>query len=284
MSSSVRRILALLAFSVPPAFIGGVDIVNGSDYGLSLLYLVPIALGGWFYGKTVGVGTALQSAAWWAFADLGEHPDRPFSPALWNVFTRLAIFLTIALGAAAMRADRKRLQEMLEEEKRVARVDALTGLENGRSFRDLVAQDLARAARGRTPISVIYVDIDNFKAVNDRHGHAAGDALLADIGAVLRTQLRSGDRAARLGGDEFAMLLWGAGGAEGSQVAERVVAAVTELGRRHPDARIGASAGISTPSSLDTTVQQLLHDADEAMYEVKRAGKGRVRVSLGPPR
>ncbi len=280
---SIRLVVACVALSVPTACIGWLDFWSGPDFGLSLLYIVPIALGGWFYGAVVGGVTALQAAAWWLWADISDHATHSPAATSWNGFTRLAIYLTIGIGAALMRADRKRLRELLDREANLARTDALTELPNGRAFREHVTQDLARAKREGKAVALVYLDVDNFKRVNDRYGHAAGDSLLAEIATCIRGCLRAGDHAARLGGDEFGILLWGADATSAHAVAERIVESIRQLGQRFPGTGVGASAGLACPSVQGATVADLLHDADQAMYDVKQLGKGNVKTSMRPP-
>lgn len=280
--SRSRAIVGGLALSIVVSLIGWLDIVTGPKFGLSLFYVAPVALAGWRLGTTASVLIAVQAAAWWFWVDFSQNTASDSIASAWNGFTRLVIYLSVGIGVSRIRADRTRLQLLLEKERSFSRIDPLTGLENGRAFREHVVRDIARASRESTSLALLYVDIDNFKWVNDTHGHAAGDALLADIATVIRQSLRVGDHAARLGGDEFALLLWGADPDSGQVVANRLIAGIRELGEKFPDSQVGASVGVSTPASDATTMETLLHDADQAMYQVKRAGKGTVRLSVPP--
>jgi diguanylate cyclase (GGDEF)-like protein len=121
---------------------------------------------------------------------------------------------------------------------------------------------------------VAYLDLDNFKGVNDRYGHVVGDELLSRIGAALRSTIRAGDIAARLGGDEFAILFWNAerGAIEG--IAQRVIERIDEVGHDYPEAGLGASVGIAHFTGVPESVEDILTRADHAMYQAKAAGKG----------
>jgi len=132
-------------------------------------------------------------------------------------------------------------------------------------------------------LSVIYLDIDNFKWINDNHGHQTGDGVLTEIAATIRSVLRDGDHAARLGGDEFGVLLWNTSSTASGLIAARIVDAVRELGQRFPGSELGASAGYATPTNGTETVEDLLHAADTAMYQVKITGKNSARRSVPPP-
>ncbi|MCU1375447.1 MAG: putative signaling protein [Actinomycetia bacterium] len=149
--------------------------------------------------------------------------------------------------------------------------DSLTGLPNRRAVLEELRTLLADADRG--PISLLYVDLDGFKAVNDGHGHAGGDRVLVELGRRLVGAARASDVVARIGGDEFAVLCRGASPAEADAIADRVVAAVS-----HPipldggATRVGASVGVITVAAGEAgrTPDDVLNQADLAMYEVKR--------------
>lgn len=157
--------------------------------------------------------------------------------------------------------------------------DGLTGLANQALFRDRVAQSLARLGRHGTGMAVLFIDLDDFKTVNDRLGHAAGDKLLVTVADRITSCLRPGDTAARLGGDEFAVLVDDLSSTgDGTLVAERILAALAAPVSFGPDqlvpaASIGVAFGVS-----GTGVEDILRDADLAMYSAKSAGKSRYKV------
>ncbi len=158
--------------------------------------------------------------------------------------------------------------------------DPLTHLANRVLFADRLEHALVRARRGGRAVTVVFVDLDNFKAVNDSYGHAAGDQLLVELSRRLVACVRAGDTAARLGGDEFAVLLEeGAGVDAAREIAERVSEAVRApfllAGR---EIVLGASLGIASSEGSGDTAGDLLRNADVAMYRAKASGKGRVVV------
>jgi diguanylate cyclase (GGDEF)-like protein/PAS domain S-box-containing protein len=169
--------------------------------------------------------------------------------------------------------ERKRLEDELSHQ---AFHDALTGLANKALFRDRVDHALSRAARGPTELAVLFIDLDDFKTVNDSLGHTAGDEVLVAVADRLRSCLRTSDSAARLGGDEFAVLLEDLPAQiEADQVATRVLAALHEpFQLSGHDVVLGASIGIAFATTA-TTCDQLLRNADLAMYTAKRRGKHR---------
>jgi diguanylate cyclase (GGDEF)-like protein/PAS domain S-box-containing protein len=161
--------------------------------------------------------------------------------------------------------------------------DALTGLANRALFADRLEHALARTDRQAAPVSVLFDDLDDFKAVNDGAGHSSGDELLVAVAERLRTVLRPSDTVARLGGDEFAVLIEDtADPAQTQAAADRLLAALAEpfpaLGGAGEDVRISASVGIATGAAGQHDVAELLRHADVAMYAAKEAGKGRSAV------
>lgn len=173
--------------------------------------------------------------------------------------------------------DRKELEERLTHQ---AFHDALTGLPNRALFLDRVQHARGRVRRRHEGVAVLFLDLDNFKFVNDSLGHTVGDQLLVAVAERLRGCLGGGDSAARLGGDEFAILLEDlADWAVATDTAERIVEAFRapfHLSGR--EIFISPSVGVATGASLDTTAEDLLRDADAAMYRAKRNGKARFEV------
>lgn len=156
--------------------------------------------------------------------------------------------------------------------------DELTGLLNRRRFVELGTRELRLAQRQHTTLSAVLLDVDDFKRINDRHGHAAGDAVLQAIGRLLPGALRSTDIAARWGGEEFALLLPGAVGTDTVVVTERVRESIERLaiaaGGGQP-LRCTVSIGVADATDTDT-FDSLINRADRAMYRAKAAGKNSV--------
>jgi len=180
----------------------------------------------------------------------------------------IAFAQTIA-NQAAMAVRNAQLYEHL---RRQVLHDPLTGLLNHRAVFERLEAELAEATVGCTPLAVIVLDLDDFKAVNDREGHLAGDRLLRRVAETLREASRENDAAGRIGGDEFVLLLPGMG-EEAEAIAERLVARITA------DTGTSASAGVARmrPGELDAT--SLIDRADRALREAKRDGKDTYRLS-----
>jgi diguanylate cyclase (GGDEF)-like protein len=165
---------------------------------------------------------------------------------------------------------------LLQQRNRVAHLamhDPLTGLPNRRLFGERLEQTLARCERRRERFALLYIDLERFKAINDRYGHKAGDRMLVEIALRLLGSLRRNDTAARVGGDEFLVILEGVENREQARVvADKVVRAIeSPLPGLDPDERVSASVGVVVFPEDGRTADQLLHVADEAMYADKRA-------------
>jgi diguanylate cyclase (GGDEF)-like protein len=160
-----------------------------------------------------------------------------------------------------------------------ARTDAKTGLLNAGSWQREAAVEVTRAAPAQTPLAVAIADIDHFKAVNDTHGHLAGDAVLAAVSATMRDLLRDCDLCGRFGGEEFAMLLPRTTAAQALEIAERIRQGISQLAVPQDGTtaiRVTISIGIAIPSQARCTLDDLLAAADHALYQAKRSGRDRV--------
>ena len=173
--------------------------------------------------------------------------------------------------------DRKRIESQLQF---FAEHDHLTGLRNRRRFLDELDLEIRRGRRHDEPVSVLMLDLDKLKDVNDTLGHSAGDSLIRATAEALRSRLRESDTVARLGGDEFAILARGAGAVEAAEIAEDLVIAIREASASLAPALepTGASVGVAELRRRFTTPDQALAAADAAMYEAKRRGGGRVAM------
>ncbi|HRW39570.1 MAG TPA: GGDEF domain-containing protein, partial [Aquihabitans sp.] len=177
-------------------------------------------------------------------------------------------------------ADRADLQARLEHQ---ATHDPLTGIHNRSGALTALRAAMARAQRQGSTVAVAFLDLDGFKAVNDRHGHATGDRVLVEVGARLSDQARAGDVCARLGGDEFIVIAEQMGSAEDARAMGRRIRTTVGRPMRLGDGRtveIGVSVGLALCDDPTETPADLLHRADLAAYLAKRSGTG---VELAGP-
>jgi diguanylate cyclase (GGDEF)-like protein len=161
-----------------------------------------------------------------------------------------------------------------------ARTDAKTGLLNAGAWQREAAVEVTRA-RAQTPLAVAIADIDHFKAVNDTHGHLAGDAVLAAVSAAMRELLRDCDLCGRFGGEEFALLLPRTTAAEALEITERIRQGISQLAIPRDGTaaiRVTISIGVAVPSQARHTLDDLLAAADHALYQAKRSGRDRVVI------
>ncbi len=169
---------------------------------------------------------------------------------------------------------------LLEQVQRLAATDGLTKIANRRTFESTLEREVARATRSAEQVSLVMVDIDHFKTLNDSHGHQAGDEVLRNVAAALSCECRDFDTPARYGGEEFAVVLPGCGQEEAMLIAERLRRAVAAAPSIVP---ITASAGVATFPVHAGDSDTLVRAADDALYDSKRAGRNRTTASAGVP-
>lgn len=159
--------------------------------------------------------------------------------------------------------------------------DSLVGLVNHGEFQRRLAETAERCKIQRRPYGLVFIDLDLFKAVNDRGGHAAGDAMLRQIAGLIESQVRTSDTAARVGGDEFALLLEGCGEFECTRVAHAVLESIDDFSLEYEGYtfRVGASIGVAFSESGAESATDLMRSADQACYAAKEGGRNRIEVS-----
>ena len=194
--------------------------------------------------------------------------------------------LSMRMGELRMRLTARKieLQNAVATIRELAQVDELTRLSNRRHVFELLKAELARCVRSAEPLSLVLIDLDHFKAVNDRHGHAVGDAVLREFAQALREGLRETDGAGRWGGEEFLLVLprMPAGAAAAFVDRLRGVVSGRSLDASVPELRVSFSAGVSE-CLVGEVVQDAIARADRALYEAKDAGRGRTRVHARDP-
>ncbi|MCC7196070.1 MAG: GGDEF domain-containing protein [Gemmatimonadaceae bacterium] len=254
-------------------FLGYLDYVTGYELGFDSLYLFAVAAAAWKAGRWAGVSVALYAVVAWTVADvLDRHVWGSGFAIYWNGAFRAAMFVVMAWLVSELR-------QALARESELARTDFLTGAMNSRAFHERAADEISRSRRYGHPLTAAFVDLDDFKQVNDERGHSEGDRALRVVVRALRDNLRDTDSIARVGGDEFVVLL----PETDSDAAQRVVAklyAVLHAATRDHACPVTASMGVVTFRTPPESPDELLRVADAAMYGVKRTDKNRIAYQI----
>jgi diguanylate cyclase (GGDEF)-like protein len=248
--------------------VGWLDYLTGLDLVFDIFYLLPVTIAAWFVGRNVGFIFALASGVIVFLANLGVNNPNLISTELWNVFARLTFFMVFAQLSSI-------LGNKLEHETQLARTDFLTGASNTRAFYDQAQMEMSRLQRSGQPLSIAYIDLDNFKKVNDTRGHSEGDRVLKTVVETLKQTLRGGDFIARLGGDEFAVLLPSTNDVQSRALMKRLHTILLKASDSYGwpvTFSIGVITCLEAPASLESFVAK----ADELMYKVKASGKNAI--------
>ena len=197
------------------------------------------------------------------------------STSTFTFLTPILIAVMTALGVIWLAM--AQLQHELEAQ---SQTDSLTGLLNRRALEQIGAQAIRRARRQSTALSLIMLDLDHFKSINDEHGHDGGDEVLLHAARCLRHNLRREDHVARLGGEEFVAVLPGISHSSAAEIAEELRACLARLTVRHErqEIRLSASFGVATLLPTDSTWLEILRRGDRALYIAKEQGRDRVEV------
>jgi diguanylate cyclase (GGDEF)-like protein len=265
-----------IAVSIPVlGAIAGIDHFAGLEIPLGFFYLIPISLMTWHWGIRIGIVVSTVAATLWTSAEVA-NTVRHLHPLLvtWNELVKI-----IFLGAGVFAIDS--LNKSLQREAALTLEDSLTGIGNNRAFYRAIESERARAVRYQRPFTLLYLDVDNFKDVNDQLGHAAGDKVLVTVARILRSQIRRTDLAARIGGDEFAVLLTESNEQSGVCVAAKVRSALAEAAAEM-GACVTVSIGVLPVTTGDLSDDAMLKKVDHLMYAAKRAGKNRVATATTP--
>ncbi len=269
-----RGLLLGLGGALLVATIGLLDYATGKSFSFAIFYLIPIALGAWFGGFAQGILISMACAVSWQSVEASWEPEATPLNLLWNGTARFGIFVVTSSLLS-------RLRLSLYLEKKLARSDPLTGAANGRTFYEGVSLAVERALRAQQPVTLAYLDLDNFKWLNDKLGHSAGDEALCDLVRSIHGDIRATDLFARLGGDEFALLLPDCNkddaGAMLSRMRANFIAVMAS--KRWP---VTLSIGAMTFPTPSRDVDAMVRCVDELMYRAKKGGKNRI-VHQGEP-
>ncbi len=250
--------------------IGWIRFLTGPEFAFSLFYLFPIIVFTWRKGLFGGILISLLSAISWLIGDLYmvDRFSRPHVP-FFNVSFRLAVFLFIVFLIV-------RYKRIMESLKTQAMMDPLTGITNRRAFFQLAKTEIDRSRRYDNPFSVLVLDIDDFKQINDQFGHHTGDDLLITVGETIKQHVRAIDIVSRFGGDEFVILLIKTNRDAAFRIAQKIRQQLLYTMQKH-HWPVTFSMGLVTFLFAPETVDETIKVADELMYQVKNNGKDDVK-------
>jgi diguanylate cyclase (GGDEF)-like protein len=251
--------------------VGVIRYLTGPELAFSIFYIFPVILVTWKVGKWAGIFIATTSAASWLVADLMmlnafSNSIIPFV----NETLRLIVFLAITWVTYELKIS-------LESQKTLARTDPLTGIVNRRAFLEMANIELRRALRFRHPLTLIYIDLDNFKNVNDRFGHSTGDVLLRSVANLINQNIREVDIFGRMGGDEFCIFLSETEQASAHTIATKLQNKLLDLVRKNCWPAT-FSIGVVTYSKTPISVEEMIKEADRQMYSAKEKGKNKIQL------
>lgn len=245
----------------------------GAEMTFTLIYLIPISVTAWFAGRVYGVSLALICSMMWFSAYAISNPRFMGSPLPYVNF----ITKTMILTGFAVLLDK--LKSSLKLATSLSLTDYNTGTANSRAFVLDLEREIQRAGRYGSPLTVLYMDVDNFKTVNDKFGHSSGDKLLKAVAKTLMESVRSTDTVARMGGDEFAVLLLETGPESAHSIAHKIFARLSAIpGELKQDCTF--SIGAITFRRVPPTADDIIHAADSLMYSVKNRGKNAVKLRV----
>jgi diguanylate cyclase (GGDEF)-like protein len=268
LSQALRRALRLSGYVALTLGVYWANLQTPSEIRPGILYIVPVLLATWTEGLAWGLGFAAATIVLREVSAWEQLPQE--MPVLWR-FVNAGTYV-IVLGVAM--AGLQRLRHIQQQLARLATHDPLTNLIIGRSFAARLSQELERNRRYPRPLALLYLDLDDFKVINDSHGHQTGDAVLRLVADAMRSSVRQADIVGRLGGDEFAVLMPETDAPLADAAAQRLATGLRTVFKGTPT--VTASIGVVSCSAPDANTDELLRRADQAMYEAKRTGKDRV--------
>ncbi|HLZ44312.1 MAG TPA: GGDEF domain-containing protein [Gemmatimonadales bacterium] len=266
--AAVRQALRLIAYVGLSLLVYWANAATPPTARLAVLYLIPVLLVTWTEGLIWGIIFAVATTALReAVAQVQMLPDTPM---VWRIATAVAYIAVMALAMAGLQTLR-RSQAALA---RLVTQDQLTNVLNARAFTERLGQELERNRRYPHALALMYMDLDNFKVINDTHGHQTGDAVLRLVADAMRSSVRQADVVGRLGGDEFAVLMPETDATLADAAAKRLIAGLRNVFKGTPN--VTASIGVVSCTATDASTDDLLRRADQAMYDAKKSGKDRV--------
>lgn len=253
--------------------LGLIDYMTGFELSFSFFYLIPVTMIAWTAGRNRGLVVSVFCAVVWFTSNLlsGERFSQPLIGA-WNTMIRFGFYAVVTILLAELR-------HALEEERILANTDPLTGALNRRSFNQIVEKRMIFAKVNRHACTLVYIDLDNFKTINDSMGHAVGDMVLKVVVDTIQMQIRNTDFLARLGGDEFAVLLTSIDQEQARLIVERLQASLLEKMMAN-GWEITFSIGVLTVLRIPESLDKLVSMTDALMYDVKGKSKDAIQYAM----
>jgi len=268
-----NKYIVLLISILTVAILGITDYISGFEMSFSIFYLLPISFTILLSDFKLGIIISLLSAFSWYLADIssGHIYNSLFTP-IWNSVMRFGYFMIHTYFFS-------QFIKLYEKTKINSLTDSLTGIANTRYFMEFFEREIKKAKRTNLPFTLLYIDLDNFKFINDTYGHQVGDSLLKMIAKTVNGSIRPSDIFARLGGDEFAILLPESDYSESNNLIKRIKKTIeTELKKNNWP--ITVSIGAITYKNFENTISEMIKQADDFMYKVKKDGKNNIEHSL----
>ncbi len=267
-SPTVRQALRLAGYVLLTLLVYWVNAVTPSTARFGILYTIPVLLVTWTEGLAWGI---LLAVATTVFREATAWVQMPAdTPLQWRILNGLAYLAVLGVAMAGLQSLRRSQAQLA----RLVTQDQLTSVLNARAFVARLGQELDRNRRYPRPLALLYMDLDNFKVINDTHGHQTGDAVLRLVADSMRSSVRHADVVGRLGGDEFAVLMPETDAALADAAAKRLIAGLRTVFKGTPN--VTASIGVVSCAATDASTDDLLKRADQAMYDAKKSGKDRV--------
>jgi diguanylate cyclase (GGDEF)-like protein len=272
--SNLPKWLLIVFASIMVILIGLIDYFTGIEVSVAILYLLPVMYVVWFVDRMAAWILSLVCAIEVFLADIvyGHIYSNPFAP-YWNAFVWLAFFMLLVYMLSSLR-------DNLEHEREISRYDALTNVLNRKAFYEILLGEIQRSIRYNHPITLVYLDCDNFKSINDKYGHKTGDILLQMLAETIKLNIRNVDIVGRLGGDEFSLILPESNFDSANTVLtkiQRLTAAMFKRKKWKVSLSIGACTYIEPPLSADAAIQHV----DKLMYKAKNEGKNKIVHRIG---
>lgn len=265
----------VLLLMLPTLLLGIVDYFSGQELSFSYIYTLPIMLAVWYGGYAPGVIVTLVSITVWLLIELTTGRDYSHPLVLvWNTAILLVFFLIIVRLLSSMKDKVSTLANL-------ATIDSLTGLFNRRYFLEQMERERTRIRRYPEVFTVAYIDLDNFKYVNDTRGHVVGDDLLQSVGKTIQQNLRESDICARLGGDEFVVFFPALAEKPALHVMQELQQELLQAMQRNAWS-VTFSIGMVTYLKPMKSIREMMYKADELMYRVKKSGKNNILQIVVP--